>query len=122
MKLGERLQKAWENRNQIIDGLYHTYITCKPELEQEAQRRLTICRANTCGMWDETGTSEKLVVKGYPGCTACGCKGDIKVHCFQCHCTLKDMGQEPLWDAVMTQEQANEINATEYRKQFENKK
>ncbi len=118
MNLKDILQKAWENRSQIAEGLYHTYISCKPELEAEAQRRLTICKQNTCGLWDETGTSEKLVVKGKGGCTGCGCEGIYKTHCFQCHCTLKDLGQEPLWDAVIDREVAKAINQAEYEQQF----
>jgi len=118
MTIREKLQKAWDNRASIADGFFHAYISCSPELEQEAQRRLAICKANTCGYWDETGTSDKLVEQGKPGCTGCGCEGMKKTHCFSCHCYLKDIGQEPLWDSVVTSEQENTANQKIWEQQF----
>lgn len=118
MTLKDKLETAWKNRSQIIDGLYHTFISCSPELEQEAQRRLSICKENTCGYWDESGQSDKLVIKGKSGCTACGCEGNYKVHCFSCDCSLKQLGLPPLWEAVITEEQDKEIKQKQYEKQF----
>ena len=121
MTLKEKIQKAWENKGHILEGFYNEYISMDPEIKAEAARRLSICEANSCGYWDATGTSEKLVVSGKPGCTACGCEGGMKTSCMQCHCSLKDMGQEPLWDELITQDQAKKINEVTYQNQFKNR-
>lgn len=118
MTLKEKLQKAWENRAHIAEGLWNTYISHNQEIKDEAARRLSICEANTCGYWDSTGTSDKLLVKGKPGCTGCGCTGEYKVACMSCDCTLKELGQTPLWEAIMSREQEMDIKDKEYHNQF----
>lgn len=121
MTLKEKLWKAWSNRHEIAEGVWNTWVTCSPELEAEAQRRLRICEANTCGLWDSTGTSDKLLTKGKPGCTGCGCVGEYKVHCFHCNCTLKDLGQTPLWEAIIDEDMNKEVRQKEWEQQFKNK-
>lgn len=128
MNLREKLQKAWENRNQIAEGFYNTYISHDQEIKEEAARRLAICQSNACGLWDSTGTSENLVVKGEGGCTLCGCNGKLKTAAMQVQCALGDNDPAtgkpygtPLWLAVTTEEQEKEVNAIQYQKQFEQK-
>jgi hypothetical protein len=121
MTLREKLQKAWDNRSQIAEGIYNTYLSLDPEIKAEAARRLEICQANTCGLWDSTGTSPKLVIQGKPGCTGCGCEGTYKVNCMKCWCSLKDIGQPPLWDAITTEEMDKEIAQKQWEEQFKNK-
>ena len=121
MTLKEKIQKVWENRVQIADGLYHTWISCTEEQEQEAQRRLEICKQDKCGYYDATGTHQSLVMKGKPGCTACGCTIDYKVHCFSCDCSLKQKDLTPLWEAIITEEQDNKIREEAYQQQFKPK-
>lgn len=109
MKLKEIFQRAWENKEAIAEGLYNTYVSNNHAIKEEAARRLAICQANTCGFWDSTGTHQNLVVKGQPGCTGCGCNGQYKTAAMSSHCYLKDIGKEPLWDAIMTPDQETEI-------------
>lgn len=118
MTLKERFQKAWENKGQIVEGLWNTWVSNDKEIKAEAYRRITICKANTCGYWDETGESEKLVMRGSPGCTLCSCNGAIKTATMSAYCPLKDHEQTPLWDAVLTIEQEQEIQTTLYNNQF----
>lgn len=118
MNLQEKLQKIWDNRLHIAEGAFNLYLSMNKEVKEESVRRLAICQANTCSHWDSTGTSEKLVNKGIPGCTLCGCRGDMKTSCMSCHCSLKDIGQEPLWDKVMDIEQDKEYRQKEWESQF----
>lgn len=90
MDLQEKLQKIWKSRHQIAEAMFNQYLSNDKDIKEEIARRLSICEANTCGYWDATGTSEKLVMKGKPGCTGCGCNGELKTACMSCHCYLLD--------------------------------
>lgn len=118
MTLKEKLQKAWDNRAQIAEGLYNTYISHSQEIKDEAARRRSICQSNECGLYDVEGITEKVVVKGKESCAGCGCTLELKTHCMSCDCYLKDIGQEPRWIAILTREQENEIKDKEYHNQF----
>ena len=121
MELKEKISRIWKNRAQIGQGLFNAYLSWNEDVKKEAARRLEICQANTCGHWDSTGQSDKLVMKGEPGCTLCGCRGSLKVNCMQCNCSLKDHGETPLWVATMDEEQEKEYRQKEYEEQFKNK-
>jgi len=121
MTLIEKLKLAWEKREQIADGLYHTYISHKPEIDQEIARRKAICESNVCGYYDKEGKPENAVITGKPSCSICKCNKDLKAACKWCYCALRDIDKEPLWEEMMTKEQDDEINKIEYKKQFENK-
>lgn len=121
MNWKEKIKLAWENKGDILEGFYNTYISHDPEIKAEAARRLSICEANTCGYWDSTGTSEKLVMKGEPGCTGCGCNGKMKTSAMNLQCYLGDIGQTPLWEAVTTQEMEKAVGDIRYNNQFKQK-
>ena len=116
--LKEKLQTIWENKESIADGFYHAYIHCTPEIEAEAIKRLNLCRKNTCGLHDPNGTSEKAVLKGSESCAGCGCVLKAKTHSMSNHCWLKNIGQTPIWDAVLTEEQDKEMQELIYNNQF----
>jgi len=119
MSLTEKLQTLWKNKSQIAEGFYNTYVSMSSEIEAEGNRRLEICRSNVCGLYDKDGSSEKAFKKGEESCGGCGCLINIKKNCMSCSCYLKDIGQTPLWEAVMTEEQQKEVDAIAYKKQFE---
>lgn len=119
MNWGEKLKLAWENKDQIADGFYHTYISHKPEIDAEATRRKTICESNICGYYDKDGKPENAMVVGKPSCSICKCNIDMKTHCTYCWCALRDIGQSELWSEIMTKQQDDEINTIQYQKQFE---
>jgi hypothetical protein len=121
MTLKEKLQAAWNNRGQISEGFYNAYVSCGEEIKQEALRRLEICRSNKCGFHDATGKSEKAVFKGKESCGGCGCDLWAKVHAMSAHCYLKDIGQEPLWEDIVSRDQELDVNKIAYQKQFEKK-
>lgn len=117
----EKIQKAWENRDQIAEGFYNTYIGCTEDIQKETDRRLLICRSNECGMYDQFGRSDKAVMKGSESCGSCGCVLPLKAACQSCNCALLDEGKTPLWTATMSHEQEKELGDIHYKKQFENK-
>lgn len=128
MKLRETIQKIWENKSEIAEGFYNRYLSMDKDIKEEAARRLTICKQNTCGYWDETGTHERLAIKGSPGCTGCGCNGEMKTNCMSCQCYLGDINPDtgqprsiPLWEAVLTDEQDKHIGQITYENQFKKK-
>lgn len=119
MTLKEKIQLAWKNKGHIVEGFYNAYIGQNEEIKKEALRRLEICRTNQCGFHDPKGESEQAVFKGKESCGGCGCDLYAKCHAMHLSCYLKEVeGKEPLWEAVMTDEQANVINETAYAKQF----
>lgn len=67
--------------------------------------RLKICKSNVCNYYDPVGKSEKCYVRGEGCCTGCGCKDTFKTSSLSSHCYLKDIGQKPLWESVMTEKQ-----------------
>lgn len=121
MTLREKFQIAWENKSQIAEGLYNTYISSNEEIKQEASRRLGICKENACGFWDETGTNPRLMVPGKSGCILCHCEGSYKTSCMTCHCSLKDIGETPRWEALLTEDQNKELQQQIYDNQFKPK-
>lgn len=118
MNLKDTLKLAWENRAQIADGFYHTYIVHKPEIDAEAARRKAICESNICGYYDAEGKPETSSVSGQPACSICHCNINAKIHCRYCYCALKDIDKEPLWDIMMTKEQDDALIVKEYEEQF----
>lgn len=122
MTLKEKLKLFWENRGNIVEGFYNGYVSCSPEIKQEALRRLTICRSNICGWHNPDGENNDNMKAAFPGkesCGGCGCDLYAKCHAMHLQCYLGDSGGTPLWEALMTKEQDDDINKIAYRKQFE---
>jgi len=121
ISLKEKLQKIWENKRGIAEGLYNTFLSHDPEIKAELARRVTICESNVCGYYDAKGETEKVVVRGKPACALCGCNIQTKAAVMWLDCTLKEHGQTPLWEALITEEQDKEINTIAYKEQFKKK-
>lgn len=102
--MAQTLGYIWKHRKQILEGLHNKYFL-KQETQIIADDRLAICRANTCGHYDEKGVSEKAVVKGVESCGGCGCDLSVKVRCLSCSCYLTEIGLTPLWENLLTQEE-----------------
>lgn len=109
MNLKDKLKLAWENRSQITEGFYNAYLSNSEEIKNEAIRRLDICRTNECGYHDQYGKSEKAVMKGRESCASCGCSLYEKAHSMSSYCPLRDLGQKPMWEELVTVEQEQEI-------------
>ena len=116
MTLKEKLTLAWRNKNNIVEGFYNAYISSSDDIKQEALNRLKICRTNECGYHDPKGQSEKAVFKGKESCGGCGCDLVAKAHAMSTYCYLKDQGKEPLWDALITREQEEDIRTIANKK------
>lgn len=110
MNLQEKIQKIWVNRDSIAEGFYNAFLNINPEIHEEANRRLSICRSNQCGFYDKEGSSETVVVKGLESCGGCGCNLTGKTHAMSKWCYLKDIGKEPLWDSLMSHDDEVQIN------------
>lgn len=117
----ETLKLAWNNRAQIADGFWNTYVVHKPDIDAEAARRKAICESNICGYYDKDGKPETSSVPGQPTCSICHCNISLKVACTYCWCALKDIDKELLWDIMMTKEQDDILKAREHQEQFKNR-
>lgn len=98
----ENLLKVWKNKGQILEGIVNK-IFKQDHIEEIAKERMDICKSNICGLYDSDGSSERAIVKGQPACAGCGCSLDFKTRCLSCHCHLQDIGDHPLWGAVLSQ-------------------
>ncbi len=121
MKLLETLKLAWENRSEIAEGFYNTYLSLDKEMKQEAQRRKEICESNVCGHYDKEGKAETSAIPGEPACNICHCNTLLMVHAMEKTCSLKMLEQEPLWTAVTTNEMEKEVGQRRYEEQFKKK-
>jgi len=125
MDIAKTLRLAWENRNQIAEGLYNTYIEHKPEIEEEGKRRRSICESNVCGLYDKEGKAETSAIPGRPACTFCACVIELKTNCLSCYCSLGDKEvpgdklqmDKALWLPITDNEIEKEIRVTEWNKQ-----
>lgn len=91
MHLKETLELAWKSRAQIANGFYNTYLSHKPEVDAEADRRRAICESNVCGYYDKEGKPETSSVPGKPACSVCHCNISLKSACVFCWCALLDL-------------------------------
>lgn len=119
MNLREKFQKVWENRNQIAEGLYNAYISNSEEIKAEVNRRMEICKSNQCGYWDPEGKGDKIVLKGQPGCNACGCTAPAKQACMSCNCGLEALQVQKLKEIGGV---PDNLSMTEYRTLAQQKK
>jgi hypothetical protein len=97
----ENLLRIWKSKNQILEGIVNKVFK-QDHIEEIAKERLALCQSNVCGMYDADGSSERAVQKGQPACAGCGCNLDYKTRCMSCHCHLQDIGEHPLWVAVIS--------------------
>ena len=100
------LAKIWIARKQILEGLGNTI---KPNafVELVAAYRLKICddckyKGNDC-----------LVIGTGPCCSACGCSLKLKVRSLSSACGLFEVGKQPKWFPVVTQNQEDEYFSNE---------
>jgi hypothetical protein len=105
----ERLMRLWKDRNKIVEGIANI-VFVNQEVEKIASERVAICKSNKCGHYDQTGSSPKAYIKGSPSCGICGCNIRALTHSLHSECSLTELGQAPLWEAVMTEEEENSIN------------
>ena len=122
MNLKEKLQTAWKNKEQIAEGFFNAWVSSGAEVKEEALRRLAICRANACGMYNPKGENNetvKAVFSGAESCGGCGCKLYEMCHAMSKTCSLYLVGKEPLWEALITEDQEKEAHDIAFRKQQE---
>jgi len=116
MTLREKLQKAWDNKAQIAEGFYNTYISSDQEIKDEIERRKNICKG--CEYYDSEGKVEIVVVKGEPGCMLCGCNISMFTACMSCTCSAPKLGLQPRWSSVVSPEQEKEFHEIKNKKQI----
>jgi hypothetical protein len=81
------LIEFWKKKDKILDGITHS-IFKRQDIEQLAQKRLAMCRSNTCQQYDPQGQSPNAVLKGAESCGACGCKLAWKTRALSDGCPL----------------------------------
>jgi len=129
MTLKAKLQQAWDNRHQIAEGLYNTFLSHDVDIRVEALRRKGICESNVCGWYDPTGKPETSAIPGKPACSKCHCNTELKVHCMSCYCPMGDLHvpgdrlcmDKALWDQLITPEMDKDINQRAWENQFKPK-
>lgn len=115
MTLTEKIQLAWKNRHQIpqiAEGFFNAYMSLNRDIQEQVKVRKEICESNVCGHYDAEGKGDNVILSGKPACDICGCNIPAKPACLSCTCSLIDIGETPLWSAVMTQEQEDDIRQT----------
>lgn len=103
-----KIKYVWKNRKKIWEGIWNSWF---PNLyvEKIAKERSKICQSNVCGVYDKYGTFEATFIKNSSACGGCGCSERYKTRSLSSWCYLKDIGKEPLWDAVMTEKEEDEF-------------
>lgn len=100
--------KIWKDKGQIFEAIKNSVFK-KEDVEKIAEERLAICRTNKCGLYDPEGKSEKAYFPGQESCGGCGCKLSWLTRALSKDCTLAELGQEPLWEAVLTLEEEDKL-------------
>lgn len=90
------LIELWKKKDRIFEGITHS-IFRREDVEAIAEKRLAICRSNTCGYHDPNGQSANAVLKGTESCGSCGCKLAWKTR------ALSDACPEGFWEPVLTE-------------------
>lgn len=78
----------------IVNGIFHFLFSSRIE----SRKRLAICQS--CIYFDQKGETEKVVLKGKPACSICGCNIKLLTACRACDCSLADINEEPKWTAI----------------------
>jgi len=99
----QKIQTAWKNKEDILEGFKNRTLK-KEHIEEIAAERLKICKSNVCGVYDPTGSSKKAVLKGTESCGDCGCNLSLKTRCLHCKCPLG------YWKAIIDEETSQKIN------------
>lgn len=99
-----KISKIWNNRSKILEGVWNATFP-KEYIENIAEERLSICRSNICGVYDPEGKSQKAVLPGFESCGGCGCSLKYATRALSKNCGLEELNREPLWKAILTQEQ-----------------
>ncbi len=101
----------WKNKWKILEGIWYNHVVFFFNKKHWAinlvKHRRAICQE--CPHFDKHGFSELVVLKGLPACGLCGCNINEKTACLSCHCSLKDEGKAPKWEAT-TEKQARVEN------------
>ena len=95
-----KITKILKNSKKILEGLKNTIIKTY-RVEKIARKRLAICNDCIYGMYD--GQCE--VPGTGPCCGACGCSLKLKVRSLSSECGAVEIGKEPLWKAVISEEE-----------------
>jgi hypothetical protein len=89
------LIELWKKKDKIFEGIMHSVFK-REDVEAIAEKRLAICRSNTCGYHDPEGQSANAVLKGAESCASCGCKLAWKTRALSDGCPIG------LWQPVLT--------------------
>jgi len=77
--------------SKILNGVFNYFFGSRIRRRQ----RMAICTG--CEYYDQKGEGEKVVLKGKPACSICGCNVKLLTSCTDCVCSREDIGLTPLW-------------------------
>lgn len=102
IKKESSVKKIWKNKLKILEGIWYNHIVFffnkKHWAIKIVQHRRAIC--HNCPFFDEKGVTERVIIRGLPSCSICGCNINEKTACLSCNCALKDKGKTALWDRI----------------------
>jgi len=96
------LKKLWKDKKQILEGISNS-LFIREEVEKVAIYREERCQ--DCEFYDSSGSSPKVVLKGKPACSICGCNIKFLTHSLSSKCSRHEIGLEPLWIEELTEEE-----------------
>lgn len=98
----------WKQKGKIAEGIKNSVFK-QDHIEEIAAERIAICRTNVCGHYDPKGESPNAYFPGQESCGYCGCKSAWMVRSLSTNCSLIKDGKEPLWKAVVTEDEEQSI-------------
>lgn len=102
----KKIKEIWKHKWNILIALWTLHFAHSRTVRATIATRHTICHSNTCGKFDKRGQSEKVIWKGKPSCSICGCNVLLKASYLPGECALKEVDQEPLWKAFGASDKA----------------
>jgi len=95
------LIKLWKNKEKILEGLKNRVFK-QEHIEEIYEERLVVC--NGCPNKDDSG--KYCYAPGtQPCCKVCGCSLQLLLRSLSSEC------EEGKWEAVLTEEQEDELNS-----------
>jgi len=97
------LNKIWNNRKAILEGVKNSVFKSE-HVEEIAAERKAIC--DTCPALDKEGSS-CLAPGTQPCCSKCGCSLQFKLRSLSSACGDEE---NPKWHALLSQEEEDALN------------
>lgn len=102
-KKQNKIKKIWKHKWEILKAIWTLKFSKDKTVRLTIATRRSICMSNACQKLDRYGTATDTIWKGKPACGVCGCNVLLKASYLPGECALKEVDQEPLWKAFITE-------------------